>query len=342
METKEPQFAKVKPAQRASWLRKYPELASGPYAVLIRQQDTPINLINLADTINRYYLSVEEISKQNRHTVKVLLTDRVEANHLTQNPTFTSTYRVYVPCRNVEIDGIVDEQGLNSTDLLKNGVGKFKKTNMDSVHIIRCSQLAKYSSEQNKYLPAQGLRVTFAGTILPDFIEYKHVLIPVRLFIPKVMYCQKCHRFGHTERFCCNSTRTSSNFCISCEIVHHRFSDCPKFKIKAIKMKQQYKESCKKRYLAASNEQSHQETTTPKEQPKEDQPHSCNQHHHQQDCSSKVKSLFTLPQLVSLLCDAAGAEDNWREIINLAMPFWKHLWRFIVMKVPELDRFVTT
>lgn len=107
-------------------------------------------------------------------------------------------------------------------------------------------------------------------------------------------------------------------------------------------MKQQYKESCKKRYLAASTEQSHQETTTPKEQPKEDQPHSCNQHHHQQDCSSKVKSLFTLPQLVSLLCDAAGAEDNWREIINLAMPFWKHLWRFIVVKVPELDRFVTT
>ncbi|EDS43491.1 conserved hypothetical protein [Culex quinquefasciatus] len=185
METKEPQFAKVKPAQRASWLRKYPELASGPYAVLIRQQDTPINLINLADTINRYYLSIKEISKQNRHTVKVLLTDRVEANHLTQNPTFTSTYRVYVPCRNVEIDGIVDEQGLNSTDLLKHGVGKFKKTIVDSVHIIRCSQLAKYSSEQNKYLPAQGLRVTFAGTILPDFIEYKHVLIPVRLFIPK-------------------------------------------------------------------------------------------------------------------------------------------------------------
>lgn len=77
METKEPQFAKMKPAQSASW---YPELGTGPYAVLIRQQYTPINLINVAETINRYYLSVKEISKQNRHTVKVLLTDREEAS----------------------------------------------------------------------------------------------------------------------------------------------------------------------------------------------------------------------------------------------------------------------
>ncbi|EDS42956.1 conserved hypothetical protein [Culex quinquefasciatus] len=160
------------------------------------QQDFPINLITVADTINRYYSSVERISKENRHTVKVILTDREEANHLPQNPTFTPSYCVYVPCRYVEIDGIVDEPGLKPTELIKHGVGKFRNPRMESQNL-------------------------------------------------------------------------------------------------------------------------------------------------QQKCSRKVTPLFTLPQLVSLICDATGVEDNWREIINKAMPFWKHLWKFIVIKIPELDHLVT-
>ncbi|XP_052565694.1 uncharacterized protein LOC128093325 [Culex pipiens pallens] len=340
METKEPQFTKVKSAQLKGWKREYPKSAIGPFAVFFRQQDSPINLITVADTINRYYSSVERISKENRHTVKVILTDREEANHLPQNPTFTPSYCVYVPCRYVEIDGIVDEPGLNPTELIKHGVGKFRNPRMDSVRIVRCNQLVKFSSDINEYLPTKGSRVTFAGTILPDFIEYKRVLIPVRLFIPKVMYCNKCHRYGHTVKFCRNPEQPPQQVCNNCKITHSRISDCTNFKAMALKQKKQYKEAYKK-HLVVSTEQRNQTTVNLKPQHEATHSHSSTQQNLQQKCSRKVTPLFTLPQLVSLICDATGVEDNWREIINTAMPFWKHLWKYIVFKIPELDHLVT-
>lgn len=337
METKEPQFAKVKPAQRAGWMRQYPKSANGPFVVLIRQLDIPIKFVSLADTINRYYPTVLNISKQNRYTVKIVLTDRDEANHLTNNPTFTSSHRVYVPCHNVEIDGIVYEPGLNPKDLLKHGQGKFKNPDMESVPIVRCNQLAKFSALENKYIPANGMRITFAGTVLPDFVEYKRVIIPVRLFIPKVMYCQRCYQYGHTSKLCRNPERTPEALCTSCKTAHNRIQDCSTFKAMALKLKNQHKETSKNNYLAATTGQEQQQQG-PK---KPTQTQSCDHPTPQQKPSSKVTPFFTLSQLISLICDAAGIGDDWRETINVAMPFWKHLWEFIVLKIPQLDPFVT-
>lgn len=342
MGTIEPQFAKVKSAHHASCIRKYPDSANGPFVVMMRQLDTPINLITVADSVNRYYPSVTQISKKNQYTVKINLKERDEANHLTQNPTFTSKYRVYVPCRNVEIDGIINEHGLNPNDILKYGEGKFKNPHMKSVPILRCNQLAKFSLERNEYLPANGMRLTFAGTILPDFVEYNRVHFQVRLFIPKIMYCPRCNQYGHTAKFCRSPEQPPGNVCTRCKAVHVRIQECPNFKEMSLKLKRQYKLSYKEHHISASSgKQDSSIPLQPSESTGSTRTQPCNQKQPEQKPSSKVNPTIALPQLVSLICDVAGVEDKWRGMINTAMPFWKHLWRFIVLKIPELDNFVT-
>ncbi|EDS28572.1 conserved hypothetical protein [Culex quinquefasciatus] len=298
----------MKPAQRAGWMRQYPKSANGPIVVLIRQLDIPIKFVSLADTINRYYPTVLNISKQNRYTVKIVLTDRDEANHLTNNPTFTSSHRVYVPCHNVEIDGIVYEPGLNPKDLLKHGQGKFKNPDMESVPIVRCNQLAKFSALENKYIPANGMRITFAGTVLPDFVEYKRVISQYDFLYRKSCTVKDAINTDTLQSY----AETLNGLQKPCAL-----ADCSTFKAMALKLKNQHKETSKNNYLAATTGQEQQQQG-PK---KPIQTQSCDHPTPQQKPSSKVTPFFTLSQLISLICDAAGIKDDWRETINVAMPF---------------------
>ena len=64
------------------------------------------------------------------------------------------------------------------------------------------------------------VRFTFAGKVLPDYVELHGLLLPIRLSTRKAMFCDKCLQMNHTAKMCankpvcakCNETHTVADF----------------------------------------------------------------------------------------------------------------------------------
>ncbi|XP_058449263.1 cytochrome P450 4C1-like [Malaya genurostris] len=86
--------------------------------------------------------------------LRVVVTDLKQANDIASNEIFTREYRVYVPSRMVEIDGVVREESLTVEDLMKDGIGRFKNVDLQPVKILECKQLHSKSAQDGKYYPS--------------------------------------------------------------------------------------------------------------------------------------------------------------------------------------------
>lgn len=123
-------------------------------------------------------------------------------------------------------------------DLVDAGEGKFKNPSLPSVKILEASRFTTKTNEVNKdgsakIKPTNEVRVTFSGLTIPDFVNIDQLLIPVRKFHKKQMFCNTCKRYNHTEKFC-NNKKTEINLnspkCIHCKTDSHATGDrtCPR------------------------------------------------------------------------------------------------------------------
>ena len=155
-----------------------------------------MNVIQISRDLTKRYSAVTDICKVRPNKLRVSVADLKQA----ASELFTLEYHVYVPSREVEIDGVISDSGLSYDDLKKNGEGRFKDPLLPPVKIIECKQLYSVSvTGDNKiYSPADSYRVIFAGSALPNHVVIDKVRLPVRLFIPRVMNCLNCKQLGHT------------------------------------------------------------------------------------------------------------------------------------------------
>jgi hypothetical protein len=98
-------------------------------------------------------------------------------------------------------------------------------------------------------------KVVFAGTVLPHYIEVDKCLLPVKIFYPAVMACEKCSNFNHTATYCknkCKKCKTGhkekecpkkDEACPYCSQLHAELRDCSSFKA----LKEQQTEKSKRR-----------------------------------------------------------------------------------------------
>lgn len=70
------------------------------------------------------------------------------------------------------------------------------------------------------FVPTQAVAVTFASTILPNYICLDSWRHEVKRYIPPVKQCLKCLRYGHIAKFCRNT-----EVCSICT-EHHNFKMC--------------------------------------------------------------------------------------------------------------------
>lgn len=196
--------------------RAYPATAKPPYAVFFRQIEKPLDTTTISNDLHKQYRSIQQIRKITLKKIRVVVTDRNDANAIVKNKLFQQ-YRVYIPSEEVEIDGVIEDSSLNVQDILENGVGKFRNPNAPSVNILDVVQLvsSRRDGENIVYDPSHSYRITFEGTALPDYLEINRALIPVRLYIPKVLMCTNCKRYGHSAKMCDNKAR-----CGKCAELH--------------------------------------------------------------------------------------------------------------------------
>lgn len=194
----------------------YPNGYVGSLDVYIRSVKA-LNHIKISQQLFLAFKSVSSIIKINSFKLKVTFKNREEANSLPLLPGLVDC-RVYIPAKAVQIDGIINcEPEDDLPSLGKDGYG----ISGDSALGPRIKLLSVFRlnravpGEDITYVPSNSVRVTFEGTVLPKYLIFGCLRLPIRRFIPKVMTCSSCLQLNHTAKFCNNRPR-----CKSCGTIH--------------------------------------------------------------------------------------------------------------------------
>lgn len=234
------------------------------WVVFIRRIDKKIRVKQVTNDLIKNYPSVIFITEVNRDKLRIVFTNHKEANSVVNDDRFRLEYRVYVPARVVEIDGVVTSDSLSVSDF-EGAKGMFKNPKLPSVKIVDVQQLNKaVESDSNlRYTPSGSFRITFEGSALPHYVIMDKVLrLRVRLYAPKVMTCTNCKQLGHTKNYCSNkpkclkcgglhneeSCQKNVEKCVLCGQDPHDKKDCPKFKSYSAKIKRSANERSKRTY----------------------------------------------------------------------------------------------
>lgn len=223
-------------------IKTYPSSFNGPFAVYFRKKEKPINDLLISAEIYKRFKSVKEIKKISLDKLRIIFGSRDDANSLLESKLFCELYRVYAPSDSCEINGIIYDEDLNCDDVINHGSGVFKNKSISPVKILDCMRLSKqyFTDKESFYKHSNCIKITFAGSVLPDNVIVNNVVFNVRLYFPKIMHCEHCLLFGHTSQFCSNKPKCSkcgeahssadcnkhSDFCIYCSKKHNSLKDC--------------------------------------------------------------------------------------------------------------------
>lgn len=233
-------------------VRVYPESARGPYTVFFRKIDKPLNLLLISAELHQRFKTVKEIKQVELRKIRVTMSDRNEANEVVILPRFRGLYRVYIPSAEVEIDGVAYDEMISPEEVLQYGQGKFINPQLPMLPVLECERLAmreEVASNEASFTPSNAMRVTFAGTALPDLLCINGALLNVRLYSPKVMLCRKCGRLGHTSKYCsskprcvqcgdqhdvsaCEKANNTVQKCLLCNEIHDSIKNCQNYQAK--------------------------------------------------------------------------------------------------------------
>ena len=229
MDTSEPQKLSANLADNTNnvkpRIRLFPTKHEGPFHVYLRKINMPIKYLTISRKILQKFdrSKIVKIDEINKFKVRVEFKNSDDANNFVRDD-LLSEYRKYILSEKVEISGIIDLDDLEDVKyLLESGVGSFRNAILnEKIKILEVFPLYKNSINGNistKIFSGRA-KVTFEGSILPNYVSIDKWNIPVKVFNPNVMSCKKCGKFNHTEKVCLDK-------CLKCKQVHD-IDQCPK------------------------------------------------------------------------------------------------------------------
>lgn len=230
--------------------RLYHPNNKGPFIVCVRAVDKPLPSRTISKFLFEKCKSKLNIHQVNAFKMKVtfspenessnsLRVARDEANQFAKTDLQNST-QIYIPEKLVEVMGCIawspDEDVF---DIYSLGKGKFNDTSVPDVDILDAVLLKRSVKTADGTVTTEvtsTVRVAFEGLLLPDYLSIDNLLIPVREYKRKQMFCEKCLRYNHTETHCNNKPFKSSETdkkCIHCQNDSHSTGDriCPRRKL---------------------------------------------------------------------------------------------------------------
>ncbi|XP_062712384.1 uncharacterized protein LOC134289821 [Aedes albopictus] len=221
----------------------YPPGSKGPFLVFFRPKPNgkKLNKLQIAKDLEKSFRGILEVDSPSRDKLRVTVSDRDQANRIANYELFSREYRTYLPSLEIECHGVVTEDSLTRASILA-GAGGFKNRAVPLVPVLDAVQMNKAQPDGSKK-PSQSFRVTFSGSALPSVLVVGLLRLPVRLYEPKVMHCEKCRQLGHTALYCSNKPRCGlcgeqhaegpcnmGPKCATCgQTPPHDISACPKY-----------------------------------------------------------------------------------------------------------------
>ncbi|EDS37956.1 conserved hypothetical protein [Culex quinquefasciatus] len=191
----------LKPDPPTPRVRKYQDAPGERWQVFFRPKHKPLQTMQISEELWKHYPGVTDVTKLHQNKLRATVNNPKENNAIVCDPWFCIEYRVRIPARSVEIDGVVSENGLTVQQVLT-AVGHFKRRSLPSIPVIEARQMGTAEGEgaSKRFVPSSSYRVTFAGTTaLPDYLVVDNMLrLTVRMYRPRVMSCSNCKKLGHT------------------------------------------------------------------------------------------------------------------------------------------------
>jgi hypothetical protein len=252
-------------------IRSYPTDHKGPYIVFIKERGAALAHITISKRINETFKgSVKSLVRVAKSKIRVELVSARVANEVLKAQ-FLGIYLTYIPAESVEVDGVVNlETGYDLKDLVANGTGKFTNPRVPPTKVVHAFRFRRVKSDvgaTKEFEDTEAVRVTFSGTALPRWLLIHGLLIPVRLFSPKLMTCVKCLGDHHTAKHCttgqrclkCNKNHLTTEctdttpWCSHCRknVVHDTKEDCEAFFVRTQKLMNSVRKSSRKSYAEA-------------------------------------------------------------------------------------------
>lgn len=201
-------------------IKKYHATHSGPFKVYLRSKNGErIKQIGTSKLLFQNFRGgINRVEQVNAFKMRITCKTRDDANMLTTSDKL-SDFRVYIPATEVETDGVISldlEENLH--EIVSAGRGVFLNTSFPEVKVLSAFRLSRNETDKDGKpgkSPTTAVRVTFEGTILPHRLVLNGLRIPVRLYRPLEMVCEKCLRTGHTKKYCSSQPK-----CAKCDAAH--------------------------------------------------------------------------------------------------------------------------
>lgn len=227
-------------------VRKYSLNYRGEIVVLIRAKEKEDSLQSrkLFKHIFESFKYTSKVTQVNQHKIKVEFHEREKDNNKNTNDVIkreagisiddderTQAIKeanilvkrglehchVYIPAKYSEVQGVISWPiGEDTTDFLPSSKGIFNNSMINEVELIDIVRLKKKSSEASNVQQLENTSiviVTFEGVLLPDKLKYDRMIIPVREYRRREMFCVNCKRYGHTQKFCNNKKSKIQHTC---------------------------------------------------------------------------------------------------------------------------------
>lgn len=241
-------------------VRKYAINYRGEIIVFIRAKSEALKSKSIYKQLFDNFKYVSEVTQMNQHKIKVVFneseknnkkqtsekilreakicasdSDRVkaikEANALAKCP--IDNCHIYIPAKYSEVQGVISWPiGQDVDDFLSSGRGKFNNPSMSELKVIETFRLKKKASDGSSNLEETSIViVTFEGNLLPNKLALENLIIPVREYKRREMYCESCKRYGHTKKMCNNKeVETPTHLCVQCKSNNHLggSKECPR------------------------------------------------------------------------------------------------------------------
>ncbi|XP_045463825.1 uncharacterized protein LOC123673382 [Harmonia axyridis] len=116
--------------------------------------------------------------------------------------------------------GIVRDIGQDITDEEIVNIGKGLSPEVKCIRVRRFNR-RKVTENGTIFVKTNTCVLTFEGTTLPKYFELYTIRLPVELYIPPVVQCNKCLRYGHVRNLCRGKFR-----CRKCGSYHEDEKPC--------------------------------------------------------------------------------------------------------------------
>jgi hypothetical protein len=271
--------------QESPTKRIYPSDIDGRFIVYIREWKISLPHITIPRYLcKKYATGILQIVKVHKQKIRVECSNSFTANLLVADGELNKEFRVSVPADVVEINGVISiSNDLNTLDLVNFGAGVFGDPSIPSVQIVDAYRMRKTFTHNGKDVPvdSEQVRVTFKGRALPKIVIIFGSRVPVRLYKPKLMFCDRCQGFNHTSKFCtsplkcgkCGEQHDTASCqlgpkCALCleNVIHKKREECPVFQERTVNLQNRVKFRSKIAYSKLINSVSNSEILTQKNQ----------------------------------------------------------------------------